>query len=236
MLELTAVSRQYGALRPLRIENLHVAPAEQIALVGLDQPAAEAFINLITGATLPDAGTVRVFSQTTTDIAGDTHWLALLDRFGIVSARAVLLESLSVVQNLAMPFSLEIEPPPHETRHRAIALAREVGLAEDTWDTPVSGLSGLDKVRVRLARALALGPSLVVLEHPSARLARGDVRLLGRQLSAVVGARGLASILLTMDQELVEAAGVRTLVLDPATGRLRDSRRGGGLGRIAFWK
>jgi len=38
-------------------------------------------------------------------------WLAAVDRFGIVSERAVLLDVLSVVQNLAVPFTLEIEPP-----------------------------------------------------------------------------------------------------------------------------
>ena len=45
VLELTAVSKQYGALRPLRIEQLTIRAADRIALLGLDQPAAEVFIN-----------------------------------------------------------------------------------------------------------------------------------------------------------------------------------------------
>ena len=110
--ELSSVSKQYGALRPLRIEQLSIAPDDRIALVGLDQPAAEVFVNLVTGASLPDAGTIRVFGRSTLEIADSADWLSTLDRFGIVSDRAPLIDALSIVQNLSMPFTLEIEPPP----------------------------------------------------------------------------------------------------------------------------
>jgi ABC-type transporter Mla maintaining outer membrane lipid asymmetry ATPase subunit MlaF len=236
VLDISGVSKQYGALRPLRIDSLTLRAGEHAALVGLDQPAAEIFINLVTGATLPDTGTIHVFGRSTADIADGADWLTALDRFGIVSERAVLLESLSVVQNLAMPFSLEIEPPPDEVRGKAVALAREVGLGEAVWDAPVSALRPPDTVRVRLGRALAFDPSVVLLEHPSARVPPDAAAALGATLGAVLRGRAVTAILITMDQTLVEGTGMRTLVLDPATGRLSEARRGRRLSRIAFWK
>ena len=71
ILELDGVTKQYGALRPLRIEHLVVAAGEQIALLGFDQPAAEVLINLITGASLPDTGRVRIFGRSTSEIVDE---------------------------------------------------------------------------------------------------------------------------------------------------------------------
>ena len=56
VLELVRVSKNYQGLRPLRVAQLTVGACEQVAILGLDQHAAEVFVNLITGATLPDQG------------------------------------------------------------------------------------------------------------------------------------------------------------------------------------
>ncbi len=145
-----------------------------MALLGFDQPTAEVFVNLATGATLPDAGEVSIFGRPPRAIDDSADWLATVDRFGIVSERAVLLDALTVIQNLAMPFTLEIEPPPDEVRLRAEALAREVGLPDDVLDAAGR------RARCRragcgcaLGRAIALDPAIVLLEHASARAARG---------------------------------------------------------------
>ena len=113
-----------------------MAAGDATAIVGVDQPMAETFVNLATGATLPDRGEVKVFGRPTSSINDSAEWLAIVDRFGIVSERAVLLDALSVIQNLAMPFTLEIEPPPDDVRIRAEQLAREVGLPEASGVRP----------------------------------------------------------------------------------------------------
>src|SRR5450759_1230548 len=132
------MSKDYRGLRPLRIAELRVAAGDHVAILGFDQASAEVFVNLATGATLPDAGEVSIFGRPTKAINDSADWLATVDRFGIVSERAVLLDALTVIQNLAMPFTLEIEPPPDEVRVRAEALAHEVGLPETSWTKPVA--------------------------------------------------------------------------------------------------
>jgi ABC-type transporter Mla maintaining outer membrane lipid asymmetry ATPase subunit MlaF len=231
VLELISVSKQYGALRPLRVERLELAAGDQIALLGLDQPAAEVFINLVTGASLPDAGTVRVLGRATVEIADSSDWLSTLDRFGIVSERAALLDALSIVQNLAMPFSLEIEPPSDDLREQASRLAREVGLADTAWDRPVAELDAASRVQLRLARALALNPSILLLEHTSATIPRPEIPAFARTIRAIIERRGVAAIALTMDNEFAAAVATTTLTLDPSTGRVTEGR----LGKIKFW-
>jgi ABC-type transporter Mla maintaining outer membrane lipid asymmetry ATPase subunit MlaF len=231
VLELSSIVKQYGALRPLRVESLSVAAGDQLAIIGLDQPAAETFISVITGASLPDQGSAVVFGRSTVDIADSNDWLSTLDRFGIVSERAVFLEPLSVVQNLAVPFSLEIEPPPPEMREKAIALAQEVGLDGSLWDRSVRELDPVTRIFVRLARALALDPALLVLEHPSATLPRDAVTRVAQAVRAVAARRQLATLTLTMDEAFASAAAAKILTLDLATGRLAEKRAK----KFGFW-
>jgi ABC-type transporter Mla maintaining outer membrane lipid asymmetry ATPase subunit MlaF len=224
VLEFAGISKDYHGLRPLRIEQLTVGAAEQVALLGFDQVSAEVFINLATGATLPDTGEVLAFGRSTAAIADSADWLATVDRFGIVSERAVLLDQLTPVQNLAMPFTLAVEPPSDDVRLQAEALASEVGLAADSWTRAVAELGPSGRMRVRLGRALALDPSVLLLEHASAGLDRSDATGFAAQIRAIARRRRLAVVVVTADEAFASAAAGQVLRLEPATGRLRRGR------------
>ena len=220
ILELSDVSKDYRGLRPLRIASLKLGAGERVAILGLDQSSAEVFVNLVTGATLPDRGEVRLFGRSTSAIADSDDWLSVVDRFGIVSPRAVLLDALTVIQNLVMPFTLDVDPVPAAQRQRAVALAEEVGLSDASHDRPVGELDAGGRLRVRLGRALALNPAILVFEHPTAELSGSDVSAVASRCRDVAVARNIATISLTADRDFGETVASRVLALQPATGRL----------------
>jgi ABC-type transporter Mla maintaining outer membrane lipid asymmetry ATPase subunit MlaF len=225
VIELTALSKDYHGLRPLRIEKLTLADGELVAILGLDQPMAETFINLVTGAMLPDRGDVTIFGRSTASIDDSADWLSVVDRFGIVSERAVLLDGLSVIQNLSIPFTLDIDPPPDDVRERAILLAQEVGLRQADWPRPVSELDAGGRVRIRAARALALDPKVLLLEHASAGLTADAATALGADVRQIVSRRRCALVAVTADPQFASAVASRALTLDPASGRLSETGR-----------
>ncbi len=232
LVELSAITKDYRGLRPLRLDRLTLAGGDSVALIGFDQRSAEVLVNLVTGATLPDTGEVRLFGRPTAAIVDSADWLAAVDRFGIISPRAVLLDALTVAQNLAVPFTLDIEPPAAEVRARAAGLASEVGLSEEAFDRPVAALDPAGLLRVRLARALALGPAILLFEHPTAGLERADVAPFAQRAAEIARRRGAAILALTADREFADAVAARVLAVDPATGRLS-----GRLGLIArLWR
>lgn len=225
VLQISNVRKQYHGLRPLRINALSIDAGERVALSGLDAGAAEVLVNLVTGASLPDEGEVIVTGRSTASIADGEEWLASLDRFGIVSPRGVLLDAATLLQNLAMPLTLDIEPVQPAVAEQVQALAREAGIDPAQLDKPIAALDAGTRARAHLVRAVALGPSLLILEHPTAGLAAGDGSALGQAVATVAGARSLATLVISEDAEFSAAAATRRLGLHAASGDLRPPRR-----------
>jgi len=231
VLEMSGVSKNYQAIRPLRLQQLTVAAGESVAILGLDQASAEVFVNLATGTSLPDAGRVEVFGQTTAAIQDAAEWLRVVDRIGIVSDRAVLLDQFTITQNLAMPFTLDVEPPAPEVRARAEALAAEAGIAASDWSTAVAAVGAAGRARVRLGRALALGPELLLLEHVSAALTAEEAAAFARDVRAVASRRRIATVAAAADEAFARGVATRVLALNAATGELLERRATGWFGR-----
>lgn len=222
LVRLRSVSKDFRGLRPLRIESLDIHEGQVLALVGVDQAMAEVLVDLITAAVVPDAGDVVVFGQGTRDIADREAWLATLDQFGMLTERAVLLDQLSVEQNLALPFSLALDDLSSTVRERVAALAEELALAE-RLDDPVAALPAPLRLRVRLGRALALNPRVLLAEHPNATLDDDEEVAFARELSRIAKRRGAACLVLTASHRFARAAADEVFVLQPATGALTPS-------------
>jgi ABC-type transporter Mla maintaining outer membrane lipid asymmetry ATPase subunit MlaF len=220
----TDVEKSYGGLRPLRIRDLRLQARAATMLIGFDRPAAEVFVNLVTAAALPDKGEILTFGRPTSAIADSKEWLSFVEHFGIYSDRIVLLDAMSVLQNLALSFDLALDPVPAPVVDRVRHLAREVGIDEEVLASRMNAAPALLRSRVLLARALALDPKVLVLEHPSASLEKDDAATFARLVRAITAARALTTVALLMDEGFAKTAGDRLLSWQPATGEMRERR------------
>ena len=215
------VEKQYGGLRPLRIRSLELPARSSTMLVGFDRPAAETFINLLTGTTLPDAGEVVSLGRNTREIADGTAWLGFVEQIGIVSDRVALLDGMTVAQNLAISFDLDVEPVPPQILARVAPLAAEAGIDTSMLGTQAGEADPLLRARIRLARALAFDPAVIVLEHPTATLSSEEARLYAAVIKRVGTGRDVTLVGLTADEKFAEHASDRLLVWQPVTGEFR---------------
>ena len=216
------VEKQYGGLRPLRIRDLRLQAGRLTMLLGFDRPTAEVFVNLITGASLPDRGTIVSLGRTTNAIADSDEWLAFVEQFGVVSDRVVLLEAMTVAQNLAISFDLNLEPVPPDVMTRVVGLAGEVEIDAPSLELRAGDVSPLLRSQLLLARALAFDPAILVLEHPTARLSVEEARALAVIVANVVKHRGVTTLGLLMDEKFAKATGGRLLDWQPATGEMKE--------------
>jgi len=220
-IEIREVTKDYRSLRPLRVRELDVREGESIALLGFDRAAAEVFVNLVTAATVPDSGQIRVFGRPTNSIQDAHTWLTSLDGFGILSERALVLDNMTVGENLTMPLTMALHETDEVVRETVERVAVEVGLKPDQLSRPVAALNASERVRLRLGRALAPDPRILLAEHPNALIEPGEVAAFAADYARIVARRQIASVVLTADHAFAAAVAPRILTLQPATGQLK---------------
>jgi predicted ABC-type transport system involved in lysophospholipase L1 biosynthesis ATPase subunit len=221
LVHLQRVVKHYQSLRPLRVQNLVVGRGDALALLGFDAAMAEVLVSLITAGTLPDEGQVTLFGRPTSGITDHAAWMTVLDRFGLVSQRSVLLEQLTAEQNLAIPHTLAVESLSDEVRQTVRELAEEIALPSAHLPQQLAALPASSIVRIHLGRALALRPDVLLAEHPNATLTKPEALAFANDLSVIRRARGVATVVMTADKGFAEAVGDTVLTLHPATGELR---------------
>jgi len=100
------------------------------------------------------------------------------------------------------------------------AHADELGLSSALLEQYPPALTPLDLQRLRLGRALALEPKLLLAEYPTAMLEPADAEALGRDMSRIVARRGMAALYITADRAFAQLAADEIVMLKPATGDL----------------
>jgi ABC-type transporter Mla maintaining outer membrane lipid asymmetry ATPase subunit MlaF len=223
LIEVRDISKNYGGLRPFRLQSLTVEPGEFVAIDGPDRQAAAVLTDLLTGTVLPDAGSVVVDGRPTSDVSSQDEWLAFLDRFGIVNDRVVLLDGLTIAANLAVPLTLDIDPMPAGVRRAVESTAMEVGLDVETLDTPLQHAAPLSRLLVRLGRAVALDPAILLVEHPTADLeGEREAVAAAEALRRVAAGRRIAVVVVTSDRRIPRNIATRIVRWRAATGEVSD--------------
>jgi len=114
---------------------------------------------------------------------------------------------------------------PAATIARVESLADECGIARECLQNRAGDVPPAVRSRVHLARAIALDPRLLLMEHPTAALSESDRRAFGSIVARVCEARALTMLVVTQDLTFASAAAQETLSLQAATGRLIAARR-----------
>jgi ABC-type transporter Mla maintaining outer membrane lipid asymmetry ATPase subunit MlaF len=117
---------------------------------------------------------------------------------GAVFESSALLRRISNVENVELPMLEHTSARPREARERARELLSEVGLRLDDEGMP-DDLTRADQRRVALARALALGPSVVVLDEPTAGLDASAAHGLDDTVAALQDRYGFGVLVLTRE-------------------------------------
>jgi lipoprotein-releasing system ATP-binding protein len=189
-----------GAIAVLRGLSLSVARGEMVAIVGASGVGKSTLLHVLGGLDRAERGAVRVAGE---DIGAlsDDDLVAFRNRHvGFVFQFHHLLPEFTALENVMMPLRIARRPPA-EARPRAEALLARVGLAERVGHRP-GMLSGGEQQRVAMARALAMGPALLVADEPTGNLDEHTAEALHGLLREMHRDAGLTSIIATHNARL----------------------------------
>jgi simple sugar transport system ATP-binding protein len=214
LLEARSLSKRYGHVRALDDANFEVFPAEVVALIGDNGAGKSTLVKILSGATRPDGGEIRVEGR-------PVQLSSPLDarRYGIetVYQDLALAPDLDAAANLHLGREIYLIPflrvlNRGEMRRRAVTAFADLGVELPDVSAPVGTLSGGQRQSVAVARAVAYASKVIFMDEPTAAL--GVVQR-GRVLDNIrrVRDRGISVVLISHNMPEVLAVADRVEVL-----------------------
>lgn len=204
-------------IRPLDGIDFSCKQGEFVIITGRSGSGKTTFLNILGGLAQPTIGSVKIDGAEIGRLS-DAGCSSLRFRtIGFVFQFPGLLSSLSVLENVTLPFSLAGTPP--DTAY-ARNLLKRVGLP-DKADACPARLSGGELKRVAIARALVNKPLLILADEPTAELDPDTERDV-MALLCEANREGTTIVLVTHSTEQVSSA---TRVLKMENGRLQELHR-----------
>lgn len=177
LLQLTKVSKAFGAVRALKSVSFDLGAGEVHALLGENGAGKSTLIKVITGAHRPDGGEIVVAGERVGHLSpASAHNLGI----ACIYQQPALFPDLTVAENIG----LRLEPPSalrpirwSARRKKASELLQRIG-ANISPDAEARSLSMPEQQLVEIACALGAGARIVIMDEPTASLTQKEVELL----------------------------------------------------------
>ena len=190
ILEIDNVTVQFGGVIAVNNASLTINNGELIGFVGPNGAGKTTLMRVITGIVTPQKGIVKLAGK-------NLHGLSISQRIntGLALAQQIVqpLRELTILENVALacgrnktksPFKAITHFDRREENSKALSLLERVGLIDHAHDEPSTLPLGYLK-RLEVARALALEPSLLLLDEPLAGLNQAEAQELANLIKTL---------------------------------------------------
>ena len=210
MIEISGLSKAFGANRVLRGVDLAVPRGSSMVVIGGSGTGKSVLLKCILGLVRADAGSIRVAGAD----AAQTDREAFLARFGMLFQGGALFDSLTVWQNVAFRLMRGgAKRPRAEARAIALQKLARVGLGPEVAELFPAELSGGMQKRVGLARAIAAEPEVIFFDEPTTGLDPIMAGVIDDLIREIVVEMGATAITITHDMRTVRAVADRVAML-----------------------
>ncbi|MGB5987544.1 MAG: ABC transporter ATP-binding protein [Desulfobacterales bacterium] len=196
--------------------TLSVVPGEFLVVAGSSGSGKTTLLSLLSGLDQPSAGQVILNGRDITHVDEDDLAPLRNRTMGFVFQSFHLVPSLTALENVMFPAELRHDP---HARDKALALLERVGLARRAENLP-SQLSGGEKQRVAICRALVNQPELIFADEPTGNLDSANGRAIMELLLEFQRERTTTLVMVTHSPEIAERA---QRVIHLTDGRLTPS-------------
>ncbi|MFL1427393.1 MULTISPECIES: ABC transporter ATP-binding protein [unclassified Nocardiopsis] len=179
--------------------SIAIRPGELVAVVGPSGAGKSSLLAVAGALTVPDSGTVRADGQDITALSKRARARFRRDHIGFVFQSGNLLGSLTATDQLRMMSHLGRGG----ARQDAQRLLEEVGMGDKANRRPHQ-LSGGERQRVGIARALVGGPSVLLVDEPTAALDRARSHEIVRLLAQETKRSDVATMMVTHDHDVLK--------------------------------
>lgn len=200
----TDLSKKYGNLEVVKGVSLAVGAGEFACLVGKSGCGKTTLLSLLSGLEKPTQGQVILNGKAINGASEDKLALFRRENVGFIFQSFNLIPTLSAWENVALPL-FPLKMAGEERRQRAIELLGKMELGHRIEHLP-SALSGGEKQRIAIARALINNPKIIFADEPTGNLDSGTGEAIMDILNQLHREEGVAVLMVTHEAELAKAA------------------------------
>lgn len=215
-IELCGVSRRFGSRPILRNVSLSIRPGETLVVIGESGCGKSLTLKLMMSLMEPSSGRV-LWDGDDVAILSERDRARRRLRFGYLFQGAALFDSLSVFENVAFGLKQNTDLSNDAIREIVADRLHEVGLSHVICDQKPSQLSGGQKKRVALARALALVPEVMFYDEPTTGLDPIMTDVINELIVQTSRSRPVTSIVVTHEMSTVRKVADRVVMLCPVS-------------------
>ena len=214
-IQIQGVRKNFGSLKVLEDIHLSARPAELVSLVGPNGAGKTTLIRCISDGNERSAGTVRINDH---DIEKRPPYECVAFGIGRKFQAANTFDALTVAESLRIART-RLQRPSFKSRAPTLELpeaATKVIAAtalDKMMDVETRHLSHGQKQALELAMVLALEPSVLLLDEPTAGLTKSERTLIGQILADLTHRHGLCIVLVEHDLDFVREISSRVIVL-----------------------
>jgi len=229
ILEVKNVSKRFGGLQALSDVNLNVEEGTVHAIIGPNGAGKSTFLNCLIGKLIPDTGTVEFEGKSL--LGRKPHQI---NQMGVsrVFQTPEIFTDLTVFENVMIPCfakrdgSFELNALGSVISEKDIQETAEQMLIDvnmiDKRDEIASSLSRGDKRRLEMAMCLAQNPKLLLLDEPTAGMARADTNNTIDLLKEIQQKSGITMAIIEHDMHVVFSLAEKITVLAQGTPIVED--------------
>ena len=200
MIDIQNIQKSFDTLHVLRGVDLHVDKGEIVSIIGKSGAGKTTLLQIIGTLDKPDSGKVLI-NNTDVFALKDKDLARFRNRhIGFIFQFHQLLPEFTALENVLIPAMIAGENTATAT-NRAKQLLSELGLAERMTHKP-NELSGGEKQRVAVARAMMMSPDVILADEPSGSLDEANKRELHKLLLDLRERYNQTIIIVTHDKEL----------------------------------
>ena len=211
IIELREVHKRFGAVRVLDGVSLSIARGKTTVVIGESGTGKSVLLKHIVGLLRPDSGEVHFHGQRI-DHLSEEGLVPIRRRMGLLFQMGALFDSMTVSENIAFPILEHTERSAEEMDETVSMKLRMVGL--DGYQARRPGeLSGGQKKRVALARAIALDPEMVLYDEPTTGLDPVRADVINELILKLQRELHVTSVVVTHDMTSAYKVGDRIVML-----------------------
>ena len=189
----------------LEISNLKINKGSKVAILGKSGSGKTTLAHLISGILKPQSGLIRFMGQDISNLSDGERRAYRIKNIGFIFQEFELIEYLSVLDNLILPYKLNKSLSLNEeTINRAKAIAGRIEIENKLHKYP-NQLSGGERQRLATARALITSPALVIADEPTGNL---DTQTANKVLNEIINQSSKSNstlLMITHDPRLLES-------------------------------